>query len=129
MERPRPESRASGILDPKDQEIAQGLFNYVLSHGGEVRDETNGLTIVTIIGRRKRNQSIEIYRLGSDVGEVTLRFNRGRKSWQDGGSKGLTGVFMEGSKVEPDQFHPSTEQRDGLLRTVASHFLPPMPQS
>ncbi len=123
------EPRASGILKPEDQIIAQELFDHARINSGNVRDTSEGLTIVTVTNTRLRRSSMELYKDGKDVGQVTLRLRRGRSSWHDDGAEGFSGVFMEGSKVEPDQFHPTTEMRDRILRQVHNVFVRPKPQS
>jgi len=123
------EPRASGILNPQDQRIAQELFDHACTNGGTVRDGSEGLTIVTVTDRRLRKSSMELHKDGRYVGQITLRLRKGRRFWHDDGAKGFDGVFMEGSKVEPDLFRPTVETRDKVLRIVHDVFVRPQPQS
>ena len=120
------EQRGSSILDEQGQQIAQQLYDLALSRGGSVRDDSVEVTIVTVTGRKKRAQSMEVFVDGN--GGIETRFRRGRRGWQDDGSHGQSGVFGEGSIMQSEEFHPTTEQRRETLRNAAQRFLPSQPQ-
>ena len=73
---------------------------------------------------------MEIHRDSKDVGQVTLKFRRGWKTWHDDGAEGYAGIFVdESSIVGPEYYHPTTSTRDEVLRKVANIFVPESSQS
>ncbi len=115
------EREGSGILGDQEQQIAQQLYDLAASQSGTVREHGGKVTVVTVISRKKRSQSMEIFT--SSNGSIETRLRRGRKGWQDDGARGQSGVFGEGSMMVSEEFHPTLEQRRRTLRNAADRFL------
>lgn len=116
--------RRSGILNPNDQQIAQELFDHTLNNGRRVEiREGEEVTITTVTCHRVHGSSMELYRDTHDIGQMTVRFRRGREFWHDDGAEGHVGVFDDLSKVGPDLIHPDAEMRDRILREIHDIFV------
>ena len=120
------EPRQVPVLNPSDQQTANELFDRAVenAHGQMVLLGGSDSAVVTVLKKGKRG-SMEILRVSPEGGEVTLRLRKGRKGWQDDGAEGIAGSFFEGSKVEPEEFHPNARTRDRVLREVHDIFIAP----
>lgn len=120
------EPRSTPILSPSDQQIADKLFNRAVesAHGQMVLLGGSESAVVTV-KKRGRKGSMEVFVENHQVGQVELKIRRGKKGWHDDGAKGKAGSFFEGSKVEPEEFHPNSEMRDRVLREVHDIFIAP----
>lgn len=118
------EPRSTPILNPSGQQIADELFNRAVesAHGQMVLLGGSESAVVTV-KKRGRKGSMEVFVENHQIGQVELRVRRGRRGWHDDGAKGKAGSFFEGSKVEPEEFHPTAEVRDRVLQRVHDIFL------
>lgn len=123
--------RSSGMLSPKDQIVAQELFNSIQNEvlGIAVNTSPNECWMINIQGAGKKGSRMEIDTESSGEGQITVKFRKGKKYWHDDGSEGFAGFFGDASKVEPESFHPSVATRDSVLRQAHDIFVKPQLQS
>jgi hypothetical protein len=121
-------SRESGMLNPKDQIVAQELFDRINNSGRDrfstISKSDFSVISANILNKGRHNSLMEIHK-----GGLTLKIRKGKRFWQDDGSRGFADISLETSRVKLDLWHPSANIRDNVLRQVHDIFVKPQLQS